>query len=265
MGAWLPKEGRVVLRGKTLFDDLKDTPWTALVLYAITGRMPSAEQVQLFEGLWSIGASYPDPRIWNNRVAALAGTTRSTATLAVSAANAVSEATIYGHRPLIRAIDFLYRTRRRLDQGADLPSLIKEELDRYRIIPGYGRPAAYKDERLEPLQALAARLGFSPGPYTILAFDIDQALTAGHYRIRMNAAALAAGLVADQGLSPHECYHYGTLSFSAGILACYVDSNAAPEGTLFPLRCTRINYNGAPPRDWTQEQPNPQQSPSHSE
>ena len=41
--------------------------------------------------LW-VNTSYPDARIWNNRVAALAGSARSTGNLGVSAALAVSEA-----------------------------------------------------------------------------------------------------------------------------------------------------------------------------
>lgn len=106
MGAWFPEEGRVVFRGKDLFHELKDLSWMALLFYGMTGRIFNEKQMRLFEGIWTLCTSYPEPRIWNNRIAALAGTTRSTATLAISAATAVSEATIYGHRPIVQAIDF---------------------------------------------------------------------------------------------------------------------------------------------------------------
>jgi citrate synthase len=250
MGACFLAQGRVVFRGKDLFRELKDLPWMALLLYGITGRIPTENQIRLFEGIWTLCTSYPDPRIWNNRVAALAGTTRSTSTLGVSAANAVSEASIYGRRPDIRAIDFLYRTKYHLDQGAELTELIKTELSKYRGIAGYGRPMVRTDERIEPLIALAKTLGFSSGPYVNLAFRIEDILTKGRFRLHMNIAALAAALAADQGFSSRDYYNYLVLSFSAGMLTCYIDASNKPEGTLFPLRCDRVNYEGPSLRKW---------------
>ncbi|HFD13290.1 MAG TPA: hypothetical protein ENJ32_12610, partial [Crenotrichaceae bacterium] len=116
LGAWFPGE-RVVLRGKDLFHELGDYSWMGLLLYGITGREFNEKQIRLFEGMWTISTSYPDPRLWNNRVAALAGTTRSTSVLGISAATAVSEASIYGRRPDIRTIDFLYRAKKQLSSG----------------------------------------------------------------------------------------------------------------------------------------------------
>jgi hypothetical protein len=246
MGKWFPGE-RVVFRGRELFQDLKGLPWMALLLFGITGRIPDDKQIRLFEGIWVLCTSYPDPRLWNNRVAALAGTVRSTATLGVSAAIAVSEASIYGHRPTIRAMDFLRRTRLALDQGADLGGWVVAELRKYRNIAGYGRPAASKDERIEPLMALADELGFAEGPLVRLAFGIEEVLGDGRWRLRMNAAAVAAGLVADQGLSAQEYYRYSVLCFTAGMFPAYLEGLNKPEGAFFPLRCERIRYLGEPP------------------
>ena len=159
MGASFPGE-RVVLRGKDLFHDLGHLGWMELLLYAITGRMFSDRQVRLFQVFWTLSASYPDPRVWNNRVAALAGTARSTAAMAISAGNAVSEAVIYGQRPIIRSIDFLSRTQKQLDAGADLKDLIIAELKKHRCMAGYGRPVTRKDERLEPVMARAMTSSF---------------------------------------------------------------------------------------------------------
>jgi hypothetical protein len=204
----------------------------------------------LFEGIWTLCTSYPDPRLWNNRIAALAGTARSTATLAISAANAASEASIYGHRPVIRAIDFLFRTQQSLEKGGNLAELIKTELKKYRVIPGYGRPVIRKDERIEPLMALAEELGFSKGPYVKLVFDVERVLLQGRWRLYMNIAAFSAALIADQGLSAHEYYHLAILSFSAGMFPCYIDALEKIEGTFFPLTCDRIQYEGKPRRSW---------------
>lgn len=249
MGAWFPGQ-RVVFRGKDLFHDFRDLPWMALLVYGITGRMPDANAVRLLEGLWKLCTSYPDPRLWNNRIAALAGTARSSAALAIGAGTAVSEASIYGFRPIIRAMDFLLRTQAELDQGAELAQLVVSELRTHRVIAGYGRPVARKDERIEPVMRLAKELGFADGRYVRLAFEVERVLMAGRWRQHMNIAGLAAALLADLGFSPTEFYQYSCLSFSAGMFPCYRDAVDKPEGAFFPLRCTRVKYAGHSRRTW---------------
>ncbi len=249
MGAWFPG-GRVVYRGKDLLNELKDISWVGLLLFGITGRFFNEKQVRLFEGLWSLSASFPDPRLWNNRVAALAGTARSTGNLAVSGAVAVSEARIYGRGADIRAIDFLLRTKSKIDAEEDLGEIIREELRERRVIPGYGRPITNKDERIVPVKRLAEELGFLHGTYVELAFNIEQQLARGRWRMRMNIAALCAALAADQGLSRQEYYHISIPSFIAGILPCFIDSTQKPEGSFLPLRCQRVLYEGKLPRTW---------------
>ena len=84
--------------------------------------------------------SYPDPRIWNNRVAALAGTARSTGALGISAALAVSEAHIYGRGNEMQAISFFLATRKTVDDGGSLEACVRREVATYRRVAGYGRP-----------------------------------------------------------------------------------------------------------------------------
>ncbi|BBL72617.1 citrate/2-methylcitrate synthase [Methylogaea oryzae] len=249
MGAWFPAE-RVVFRGKDLFRELGDLPWMGLLLYGITGRVPDEKQIRLFDAMWVLCTSYPDPRLWNNRVAALAGTARSTALLALGAANAVSEASLYGRRPGIRAIDFLLRAKQQLDQGVDLKRVVALELEKHKRIYGYGRPVTDQDERIVPLLTFAATLGFSDGVYVGLAFAVEEILLARPKPLHMNIAIVLAALAADQGLTPHEYYRFMALSFSAGMTACHVDAMQKPEGTLFPLSCKRLAYCGAPRRVW---------------
>jgi len=249
MGAWFPGE-RVVYRGKDLFHELKGLSWMGLLLYGITDRMLDGKQLQLFEGVWTICTSYPDPRLWNNRIAALAGTARSTAALAVGAANMVSEASIYGGRPVIRSIDFLLRAQRLLARGTGLQEVVRTELKLRRGIAGYGRPLINADERVKPMLALAEELGFESGAYVTLAFDVERVLLQGRWRLKMNIAALLAGLAADQGLSREEYYQFMVLCFSAGMFPCYADALNKPEGAFFPLRCERINYVGGRRRQW---------------
>ncbi|MGZ8217244.1 citrate/2-methylcitrate synthase [Methylomagnum sp.] len=240
-----------MFRGKELFTELNKLSWVGLLFYSITGRIPDDNQVRMIEGIWRICNSYPDPRIWNNRIAALAGTARSTGALAIGAATAATEASIYGHRPTMRALEFLYRTQKSLDQGAELMDLVALEKTRYKIIPGYGRPVIQgKDERIEPLLELAKSLGLGDGKYVELIFKIEQILLNSRWQLHMNIAALQAALAAEQGFSCREYYLFRIVGYSAGMLPCYVDAATQAEATLFPIRCNNILYSGSSPRTW---------------
>ncbi|HEY4542485.1 MAG TPA: hypothetical protein VIG66_08960, partial [Noviherbaspirillum sp.] len=75
MGAFFPGS-HVVFRGQNLHIDLKNMDWVELYVFGITGRRFTPEQLRLMHSIWTY-TSYPDVRLWNNRVAALAGSTRS--------------------------------------------------------------------------------------------------------------------------------------------------------------------------------------------
>lgn len=248
MGAWFPGE-RVVFRGQDLHADLKDMSWMELYLFSITGRRFTAAQLKVLNAIWTY-TSFPEPRLWNNRVAALAGTARSTGALGIAAAVAVSEASIYGRRPDIRAIDFLQRAKQRLDAGETLIEVIEEELRRYRGISGYGRPITRTDERIPPMQALLRETGIDRGAYVRLASDIEVVLHEGRWRWQMNIAGLCAAITADMGFTPREHYLFLIPCFVAGMLPCSIEASSKPEGTFFPLRCERLVYEGRPLRRW---------------
>jgi len=268
MGGWFPGEG-VTLRGKDLLNDAGTKGWMSVLLFAITGREFNPAQIQLFEGIWSIATSFPDPRLWNNRIAALAGTARSTPALGLSGAIAVSEATIYGQRPLLAAMAFLQNTLHKRQQGQPLESLLQRALQAKRRgrpgcgkrrevarLPGFGRPIVSRDERIEPLLSLARKLQYDRGEHLCLAQEIESTLPLMGEDWRMNIAALMGALCADQGLTPRQYYHYTSLCFSAGIVACGLDAEQHPPGAFFPLRCDRLRYQGPTPRRWPQPPPN---------
>ena len=243
LGAWFAGK-RVVFRGRDLLNDLAPLPWMELLLYGITGRRFTPEQVKLFEQIWTFSISYPDPRLWNNRVAALGGSARTTAALAAGAATAVTEARIYGGQANHGAISFIRRAR----LAANLEAEVNEELRRRRHVPGYGRPIVADDERNGPVLRLARELGLADGPHLALAFEVERLLR--RRRMKMNITGLAAALAADQGLTPPEYQAYLAFGFGAGIVACYVDAAAHPEQAFFPFDCARIEYEGPPPRSW---------------
>ncbi len=251
MGGWFAGE-RVVFRGKDLHEELvKELDWMGLYLFSITGCQYSDEQLKVLNAIWTY-TSFPDPRLWNNQVAALAGTARSTPTLALSAAMAVSEATIYGHGPSVRAIDFLQRAQTAISEGEVLLSLIKKELRERRMIYGYGRPLFRRDERVPHLLALIESVGLAGGVYMQLALEIAEHLQKGRWRWQMNIAGLGAAVAADMGFTPRQFHLFKVPCFLAGVVPCFIDSRSREEGGVFPLRCDRVKYEGVGKRSWKQ-------------
>lgn len=248
MGGFIHQQ-RVIFRGLDLHRDLGDKSWMEVYLLGITGREFSTDEIRILNAIW-VYTSYPDPRIWNNRIAALAGTVRSTATLGVAAATAASEAEIFGGQPLLKGIRFLFEARNAMDSGTSLESYIRTALARHRKIPGYGRPNASMDERIQPMLDFLKSIHYPQKQYLNLAFEVERILLDGRWRFRMNYAALVAALCADMGLSAREAYLCVIPVFTAGFIPCYLDALDQREGCLFPLRCSRIDYQGPAPRNW---------------
>lgn len=248
MGAVFPGE-RAVFRGQDLHASLRDMDWLELYTFGITGRRYTPQQLKVLHAIWGY-TSYPDTRIWNNRVAALAGMARSTGSLGISAALAVSEAQIYGGGVVLRISEFLTRAKIQVDAGADLGELVLAELRQQRGIPGYGRPIASGDERIAPMMALVREQGLDGGPYLKLAFEVERILLAGRWRLYLNYAALTAALAADFGLSPREYHLFVIPCFLAGMPPCYQEAAKKPEGQLFPLPCRMMSYEGVKRRHW---------------
>lgn len=247
MGACFPGE-RAVFRGHDLHTGLKDMDWVELYVFGITGRRFTPEQLRLLHAIW-VYTSYPDARIWNNRVAALAGSARSTPALALSASLAVSEAVIYGGNSFVRALDFFLQARKRMEQGKQLEKIIREEVLE-RFIYGYGRPITSADERLPWLLALARELNLDQGPYLGLSFEVERILLSGNKSLRMNYAGLVAAMAADLGFTVKEFHIFVFPAFLAGMPPCYIESSERPVGTLFPLSCDHILYEGPSKRQW---------------
>lgn len=249
MGGVVPGS-HAAMRGVDLHAAFKDAEWMDIYMFGITGRRFSKAELALLQSIW-IYTSYPDARIWNNRVAALAGSARSTGNLALAAALAVSEASVFGRGVDIRAITFLTKALTRIRRGDPLSDCIRQELDVHRSIAGYGRPITSKDERIAPIIKRAQQLGLDQGPHLKLAFEIDDYLVENRFRMRINYGAVAAALLADLHVAPLEFYLYGFPTFLAGIPPCFIEAVEEPEGTLYPIPCTDIVYDGREKRSWS--------------
>lgn len=242
---------RAVFRGHDLHRDLKDTSWLELYLFGITGRRLPAPQLRLLDTMWAY-TSYPDARLWNNRVAALAGSVRSTGVMGIAAAIAVSEAGIYGRKVDIAIANFLTYTREQRASGTPLHQLVKEELRIHRGIAGFGRPIRRmdRDERIDPILKVAREQGLADGLHLRLAQEVEDILLAGRWRMRMNYAVVSAALALDMGLSPQEYYLFALPAFLAGMPPCYLDALDRPEGATLHFKCRQIHYTGPARRTW---------------
>ncbi len=240
---------RVVVRGKDLHNDMADWDWFTVHLYGITGREFSEKQVKLLNHIWAY-TSYPDPSIWPNNTSALAGSVRSTASLAMAAGLINSEATLFGHRPVKKTIGFFLEASKKRKEGIPLKDIVETEIARNGgVIFGYGRPLAKIDERVPHTIKKIIELGFQNGEHYKFALEINQYLKETR-QIAMNIVALAGALGADFGFNAEEYHLFINLCFYAGQPPCYLDAISKPEGSFFPMRCSSINYKGSSRRDW---------------
>lgn len=248
VGAAFPGS-RAVYRGHDLHTELKDMDWFALCALGIIGRIVPQAQLELFKSGY-VASSYPDARLWNNRVAALAGTTRSTPNLALSGAEAVSEAIIFGRGNEFRAMDFFLKTQRLLQQGRALADHLEGFLSEGGWMAGYGRPIASRDERMPLTMARAKELGVADGPHVALAFEIDRYFESTGRPLRLNQGGLIAAFAADFGWTPREFNMFLFASFLGGMFPCYVEAADKPIGAIFPVRCSDVQYEGVARRAW---------------
>lgn len=240
---------RAVFRGRDIHQEVMwDTGWVQLTAQA-AGVELTAAQARLMETFW-VNSSYPDARIWNNRVAALVGSMRGTPVMALAAANAVSEALIYGRRNEYRAVAFFRRTREALDAGGTLDDALAAHQREHGNLPGYGRPLHNGDERIAPMMRAAEAAGLHDGPHVRLAFAIEEHLLADGRPLRMNAGALVSAFGADFGFTPRQWALMMFPTFTAGMTPCYLEALERPIGAVFAARVNQVDYEGPAPRRW---------------
>ena len=76
--------------------------------------------------------------------------------------------------------------------------------------------------------------------------DVEPLLVAYDPRLQMNCAALAA----DLGFSARELHHFQVPMLLVGMAPCFIEASQREAGTVFPLSCEDLAYEGPAKRAW---------------
>lgn len=248
-GKWVPGVG-ISNHGYSMMDDLVGkVRYFQVVVLNITGRLPEVRLAQWLEAIFMC-VSWPDARIWCNQIGAFAATARARPTAGVCAGILASESKMYGPGTKLPIARFLTDARLKLDAGMSPEDYIKHHGTRggRLVVPGFARPLAAGDERVNAMHRVADELGFEIGPHLAAAHRLEAYLLERHGE-SLNLAGYAVAFMLDQGFVDQEIYRLASLSVSAGVQAAYVDAHAHMPWGFLPLRCDDVDYTGHAARE----------------
>lgn len=239
--------------GYDMMEDLVGkTSYMQVVVLNATGRLPSKAIADWIDAI-HICLSWPDPRIWCNRIGALAGSSRASGVAASCLGVLAAESTSYGIKPLISGVDFIKHAHTQITQGFSVEDFIATEIKKHGGKPhlmGYARPIAKGDERIPAMEKVTEELGFPLGEHLSLAYQIESVLST-KFDESMNINGYVSAFLADQGYSPIEVYRIFSAVVLSGVTACYADTADRLEGSFAPLKTSDVIYKGAKSRTVT--------------
>lgn len=217
-----------------------------VVVLNATGRLPSKALADWIEAI-HICLSWPDPRIWCNRIGALAGSSRTSSVAASCLGVLAAESTSYGIKPLISGVEFIEHAYAQITQGISVEVFITEETKKHGGKPhlmGYARPIAKGDERIPAMKRVAENLGFPIGEHLALAYKIESTLNT-KFDESMNINGYMSAFLVDQGFTATEVYRTFSALVVSGVTACYADTADRIAGGFSPLKTSDVTYKGA--------------------
>lgn len=226
------------------------TSYFQVLILNATGRLVEKRLADWVEAI-HICLSWPDPRIWCNRIGALGGTTRTTVVAATTAGILAGDSKGYGQKPLLEGVKFIQSALIAHNKGMSVQDIVSTECARHGGRPnlmGFARPLAKGDERLEAMERVEEALEFTPGPHLELAYQIEEILMR-QFNESMNVNGYVSAFMADQGFTPNEIYQIFSVVTTSGVTACYLDTLNRPAESFLPLRCDDMDYQGKAPRE----------------
>lgn len=237
-----------MFRDKNLHEAFKSSSWFELNLYGITGRTFSKTELQILNYIW-VSTSYADVRIWPNRIAALAGSSRATPLISMIGGLASCEAKLFVAQPLVNSLSCFYEISAKIKSGNSLEAILTEKLKNNETVFGYGRPITSIDERVPHFIDFLHEHHADNGENFRLAFKIEKILKS-EKNIRMNIAALYSAVCADLKFSLTEMNLFVSLLVVAGMSPSYLEALEKPELGVLPLTINDIEYRGDTEKKW---------------
>jgi citrate synthase len=250
-GGWEIGKG-VVSHGYSMLDELMGhRSFFQVLIMHVTGRLPEKRLADWMEAVF-ISLSWPDVRMPPNFVGAIAAGAKVSPIAAVCLGSMASDSAIYGPGTFPATLSFLHKAMDHVTAGDSVKSFVDglpPGNDGFPVrAPGYVRPFAYGDERVEAMLRVASSLGFGEhGPYMKLAMAIEDELYA-KYGESLNLAGYMMAFLLDQGFTDDQCCSVFSLCVTGGVHACYVEYLDQVPESLLPLRCDDIEYTGEPSR-----------------
>lgn len=195
-----PKDDHA-LRDKYLFADLAgQRTFFQAAVYAITGLELTGEQAAMLDE-FGITNLLVDRGAWPMTVTRRVGARGRDYASAVIAGAAMMGSRVLAGAAAADCARFLQRARAAELAGRPVADLVREILaDRGRIM-GFGRPVVGPDERVPVTEQLLRRHGRHDLPHVNVLRAADDAMFA-HKRLRSTAAAWAAAILLDLGMTP---------------------------------------------------------------
>ena len=241
--------GETTLHGYNIHQELThQSSWMQALLLSITGRLFDTQNARLIEAIF-VATGYPDPRLWCNRIVALAGTAQVPGGAALSVGVASAEAKVYGGQAEYYAAKTFIECHQIYTAHGDeaLLAHMKLTLKTQRAIYGFGRPLTKVEERIAPIERMAKDLGIEDGPHLSTVKHMETMLK--RYRLILNFAGYATARLLDLGLTPHQVHQFLTVCFYIGLPPCYIEAFENEPGMFLPIACEDILYEGPQERD----------------
>jgi citrate synthase len=244
-GGWTMGQG-IQSHGYSLLDEIHGkATMTQLMIMNITGSLPEARLAQFVDGFF-ICLSWPDTRIWCNKIGVFSALTRSSITAAIAAGGLAGDSKIYGAgtaRAVSKFVDLAYQ------QIIEKRLSIKDFFDNFAYergklkAPGFARPLAKGDERIPAMTRLARKLGYKTGTYMQMVTDMEAYLVESQGE-GMNLAGYFTAFMKDQGFSVDEIEGIAAFAVSGGVYAAYFEYINQSPNSFLPLRVNDIEYIG---------------------
>lgn len=245
-GGWRIGRG-IESHGYNLIDDLVGHhTYMQIVVLNATGRMPSRNLAEWMEAA-HVCLSWPDARIWCNRIGALGGSANAGPIPTVSGGLMAQDSTAYGSRTLVGGLKFISKALKTINsRKISVEEFVEEEVRKSGGKPflmGFARPIAKGDERVNALDRVASNLEFEHGSHLKLAFQIEKELSC-RFDETMNINGYVSAFMCDRGYTASEASRLFAVVVASGITACYVDNIDNGPGMFAPIRTADVIFEG---------------------